>query len=172
MAFNKNACKRLSIIAGIDRESNKILNIIDEIVNTFLVKILRRVINVVIFSGRKTITIEDLQFLHLLCSEYPPIVCPTNLYKLLTMCKDTNDVLSKKEGYTLFTLKKPFDQLVRKIVRELFTQEIRISKNVSLLLQTMTEHHVITIMNRARTYISRENRDTLLLRDIKNALLC
>lgn len=170
MAFNKNACKRLSIIAGINRESSKVVDIVDQIVQTFLVKTLRRVINVVIFSGRKTITVDDLRFLSHVCPDQLQIACPQSLSKMMSMCKDTNRVMSGKEGYALFTLKKPFEQLIRKITRELCTDEIRIGKNVSLLLQTMTEHHVITIMNRAATYTARSGRETLLPRDIRNVL--
>jgi histone H3/H4 len=170
MAFNKSACKRLSIIAGINRESNKIMDIIDEIVNTFIIKTLRCLTNIVLFSGRKTITIRDLQFLPLICPEYSHIACPMNLDKLLKMCKITTDILCGEKGYALFTLKKPFNELIHKILREQSTEEIRIGRNVGLLLQTMTEHHIITIMNRAGSNIAIENRDTLLLRDIENAI--
>ncbi len=173
MSFNKNASKRLSIIAGIDRESRKVTDIINKLVHEYLTKTLHNAISVVLFSGRKTLIVDDLRFLSRICPEYPQVACPTNLAKLLQVCIKTTDletVLSGHKGYPLYTLKNPFNNLVRDITQGLSREEIRIGKNVVPLLQNMTEQYIIRIMTRAATYTLRDNRDTLLPRDIENTL--
>nr|QBK87602.1 MAG: histone-like protein [Marseillevirus LCMAC201] len=167
MSFNKNASKRLSIIAGIKRGSHGVTDIIKDVARDYLTKILRSTINIVLFSGRKTLLVEDLRFLSRICLESPQVACPTNLVKLAKVCikpKDIEAVLYGYRGYSLYTLKKPFNKLVRDIIHELYREEIRIGKNVTLLLQNMTEHHIIKVMNHAATY---SNRNTLLAKDIE-----
>ncbi len=173
MSFNKNAAKRLCTVAGINRESREITDIINRIVKTYLTTTLRRVINVVLFSGRKTVVVEDIRFLHRICPDQPWVASPSNLEKLSKICMNREDIveiLQGTKGYAIYTLKRPFNQLTREIIRELSESNIRIGKNVMLLLQNMTEQHVITIMNRAATYTTRDNRDTLLPLDIETVL--
>ena len=172
MSFNKNASKRLSIIAGIDRESREITNVINDIVQNYLDRILKQLINVVLFSSRKTITVDDIRFLPQICPNQPNIATADNLNSLTKtfIQKDLNEILCGRKGYAIYTLKKPFDNLVRETTLNLFQDEVRIGKNVVALLQHMTEHHVITIMNHAATYTVRDNRDTLLLKDIETTL--
>lgn len=174
MSFNKNASKRLSIIAGIDRESREITDIISNISHNYLTKLLKRLINVVLFAGRKTIAVDDIRFLSQICPDQPTVACPSNLSNLTKACtvqSDLEEVLRGKRGYTNYTLKKPFNNLVRSITRDLYREEIRIGKNVVSILQSMTEQHIVTVMNHAATYTIRESRGTLLPRDIETALL-
>nr|QBK88136.1 MAG: histone-like protein [Marseillevirus LCMAC202] len=173
MSFNKNASKRLSVIAGINRESREIADIINSIVHEYLTKTLGNAIKVVLFSGRKTLIVDDLRFLSRICPDYPQVACPTNLAKLAKVCiesKDIEAVLRGYKGYSLYTLKRPFNNLVRGLAHELCRADIRIGKNVIPLLQNMTEHQIIKIMNQAATYTIRDNRDTLLPKDIETAL--
>ena len=173
MSFNKNAAKRLCTVAGINRESREITNIINRIVKTYLTTTLRCIVNVVLFSGRKTILIEDVRFLHRICPDQSWVASPSKLEKLSKSCmnkKDIAEILRGTKGYAIYTLKRPFNQLVRKIIHELSEPDIRIGKNVMALLQNMTEYHIITIMNRAATYTDRDNRDTLLPLDIETVL--
>lgn len=173
MSFNKNATKRLSIIAGINRESRDVTNIINHTVQEYLNTIIRQVLSVVLFAGRKTILVKDVRFLHRVCPNQIQIACPTNLEKLSKLCINTVDikmVLGGTKSYALYTLKKPFSKYVRNIITELSELDIRVGKNVMTLLQTMTEQHIINIMNRAATYTIRDNRDTLLPLDIETAL--
>jgi len=70
----------------------------------------------------------------------------------------------------MYTVKKPFDCLVRDIVRKLYNEEIRIGKNVAQLLQNMTEQYVINVLSQSATYTRRYNRETLLALDIETAM--
>lgn len=173
MSFNKNASKRLSIIAGVERESRDITDIINSISQKYLFTLLNQLVNIILYSGRKTISVHDVRFLPQLCPEYPYIACATTLTKMTKLRikrDDLEDVLRQRKGYSVYTLKKPFESLVRDIIHKLHDEEIRLGKNVVQLLQNLTEHHIIDIMNRAATYTIRDKRDTLLPRDINTVL--
>ena len=112
MSFNKNATKRLSIIAGINRESRDVTNIINLIVQEYISTIIRQALSVVLFAGRKTILVEDVRFLHRVCPNRAKVSCPTNLDKLSKLCINPEDikmVLVGTKSYALYTLKRPFN---------------------------------------------------------------
>ena len=164
MSISKNACKRLSIVAGVHREEHQIIDHCNILIEKYIQKIVSDVANIVIFSGKKTITVSDVKMLCVL-SKYPQIVCPTNLDKLVNHCTNDEDLQSRKD-YPLYTLRKPFEDCVRSFLREF---DLRIGKNVITLLQTLTEHYIIVIMSRAKKIA--EPRETLLLRDLKKAVI-
>lgn len=172
MSFNKNACKRLSIIAGITRENKDITTIISDIVHSFLDRMIYNLIQILNFCNRRTITVQDLQFLLKLDNQF--IICPEQLTKLIRMCTDKKDldaVLRGDSGYKVYTLRKPFNNLVFEICKDYTTDPPHFAKNVMILLQILTEDLIIKTMNRAG--IVMYNRDTLLIRDLELAMkLC
>lgn len=173
MSFNKNASKRLCTVAGIDRESCDIVYIIDDIARTYIDKLLQTLVTIVLFSGRKTIKVDDIRFLSQICPDQSTVVCSTNFSSMVTMCTSKQDIeqaMYGHKGYAMYTVKKPFDCLVRDIVRKLYNEEIRIGKNVAQLLQNMTEQYVINVLSQSATYTRRYNRETLLALDIETAM--
>lgn len=173
MSFNKNSSKRLSILAGVERGSRELTDIINKIVKQYLHDIIYNLIQIVLFTGRKTITTDDFKILSKISPIYPNIIVANDLSKLTRLCIDTQDILTVmncNSGYNVYTLKNPFNNYIREITRDLCEEEIRLGKNVVILLQNMVEHHLITIMNQAITYTNGDNRDTLLSKDIEIVL--
>ena len=168
MSFNKNACKRLGTIAGVNRESMEITDTVRHIVDDYLTTLIYNVIQVVRYSGRKTITVDDIRFLSQI-TDLPNITYANNLTILTKMCVNSNDMLNVLQGYsgyTIYTQKKPFAELVREIVHDSCKDDLRIGKNVTLLLQNLVEHKIIRLFNRGAEFMKSCNRDTLLAKDI------
>lgn len=170
MSFNKNACKRLSIISGVSRENKDITSIINEIVYTFLDKIIYNLIQIINYCGRRTISVNDVKFLFKMTKGYH-VICSENFHKLVTMCSRKKELISvlKKEYFgCVYTLRTPFNKLINDICKSYCEDPPHIGKNVAILLQTITEDFIIRIMNRATNFMY--NRDTLLTRDIETAI--
>jgi len=167
MSFNINACKRLSIIAGITRENKQVTNIINEIVNNYITIIIHNLLDIIVFCGRKTITVDDIKFL---CNirNTPSIISSDNIN--FKSCIQQKDLILVNKSYNIYTLKKPFINLINNIIKDYLGQNnFRIGKNVHLILQNMTEHYIIEIMKKAHYFIMNE-RETLLPRDIELAV--
>jgi histone H3/H4 len=155
MSFNKSACKRLNIAAGVERSSTELPKFISKIVDEYISSLLEKLINIANFAGRKTIVLQDVTILGKLSNKYKIIICPNN-YSIL---------VKTNTEYSLFTVKKPFEQKVRSIIEPF---QLRMGKNVILLLQNMTEQYIITIIQKANIFTKNSQRDTLLPKDIES----
>ena len=173
MSFNKNACKRLSIIAGLSRENNEITNIINKLVYKYVHGIIHSLLQIISYCDKKTITVADVKLLMSIknVGDITSIVCVDDLSKLMHIKTKQTDLFhildGKSKGYNIFTLKSPFNNLIKGICKEILNNESNIphiGKNVNVLLQSLTENYIIMVMNRGTAGISRE---TLLLRDIE-----
>ena len=162
MSFNKNATKRLSLVAGISRESTEITDIVNELVKEYLCGILRQAAIICSFTGKRTILVNDIQFLSQVCGNIPKIICPNNLSKITQV--SIKNIISN--GYAVYTCKKPFFGLVRGLLDEMGNRHLRLGKNVVPLLQYLTEQEIISIMIKAKILMELDGRDTLLLRDM------
>jgi len=73
--------------------------------------------------------------------------------------------------YILYTLKGPFELMLRKLLVETCnTDDIRFEKGVVILLQHITEQYLITILTSCAIHMEQNNRDTLLVKDIESTL--
>lgn len=153
MSFNKNASKRLSIVAGIDRTSRDILYEINYITIEYIETYLKRLINILVFANRKTVTVDDMCILPYICKEYPHIIC-------------SNTLSLKKD--IIHTLHKPFEDMVRDIIKTT-NPEIRLGKNTVILLQNLAENYIVKLMRTGSLFMKSDRRDTLLPKDIDNA---
>ena len=153
MSFNKNASKRLSIVAGIDRTSRDILDYINCVTGEYIKTYLERLVYILVFTNRKTVMVEDIRILSHICREYPHIIC--------------SDTLSVKKDI-IHTLHKPFEDMIRDIIKTI-NPEIRLGKNTVTLLQNLVEHYIIKLMSIGSLFMRSDRRDTLLLKDLENA---
>jgi histone H3/H4 len=164
--FNKNSCKRLCRAAGIQRASNDIEDIINITCNKFLKITLARLVQLILYINKKTITIDDIKFLSYVCPDHPKIALSANFNKKFIMT-------TKKQPkfYILYTLKGPFELMLRKLLVETCnTDDIRFEKGVVILLQHITEQYLITILTSCAIHMEQNNRDTLLVKDIESTL--
>jgi len=169
MAFNKNSSKRLSIIAGINRESSDVIEIINTIAETYIHNIIKKTKHILIFTTKKTLSTTDIGILAELDNTFPQIICNDSLNELMETRmtnNDLHDVLNGEKSYNIYTVKKSFNNLVRKIIAIEFNEKIKIGKNVIVLLQNMTEQFIIILMNNALDIMNYNKHDTLVAKDI------
>jgi len=170
MSFNRNACKRLSFIAGIERESNEICDLIMENVDKYLYKLLDKLITLILYSDRKTITVNDIRFIHTIDNNYPNIIIPNNFSKFIKNYTNDKDIHNINHSYAIYTLKTPFQNLVKAHLKRIASEDIRIGKDVLIVLQNITEQFIINILKQAYLFTQLSKRETLLIRDIELAL--
>jgi histone H3/H4 len=166
IVLNKNACKRLCRAAGIPRASNDIQDIINVICNKFLKITLARLVQLVLYTNKKTIILDDIKFLSNICPDHPKIVMASNFNKkiLMTIKKDII-------YYKIYTLKGSFNIMIRELLYEISNnKDIRFGKDVVIVLQHLTEQYIITILKSCHIHMKQNNRDTLLVKDINSTL--
>lgn len=165
MSFNKNACKRLSIVAGIERESKDVMVYVNILTSEYLETLLYRITQIISLSSKKTINVNDIKFLSVICQEYPQVACPESFTKLVQVYIDS-DLVREGGSFALYTLKKPFETFVRDVLARL-NPDLRFGKNSLLLIQYLTEQYIISLMRNANVFMKLDNRDTLFAKDLE-----
>ena len=173
MAFNKNSSKRLCFIAGIQRESSDIIEEINNIAESYIKNIIKKTQYICFLSNKKTILISDICFLSQIDDTIPKIIYSDKLGSFIkTRMKknDIIDVIEGNKGYNVFTVKNSFNIIVKKILDE-NNSSIKLGKNVLILIQNLTEQYIIKLLNISFNIMKRNNRHTVLLKDIELANL-
>ena len=152
--LNKSSCKRLCVAAGVKRESIEIHEILSSFLYKYLQLLLKRLILLVKYNEKKTVSISDVVFISKICKDYKTLIIPIqNEYTILTT----------------FILKNSFRQLINNIVKEQTKNEdynIRFEKNVPILLQYLSEQYIIQYIKTCYKFTVMSKRDTLLSRDL------
>lgn len=157
MSFNKNACKRLCSVVNIKRESNDIHIIINNIVNNYITNIIKAICKIVSFCGRKTITKDDINIFHKIHNIN--LIYPDNISKIFNSNTNSQKVIESNRYYSLYTLKKPFDNMIRNIINDIHS-ELCVGKDVIILLQSITEDYIINILKKSYVYKNKEGNLT------------
>lgn len=147
MLLNKNIVKKMTSTVGIKRQSSVVPELIDKIAREYLILLLQRLLIIIQFVARKTITIADLHFLPKICGDYSKFVFPLDV-----------------KNFNNFTLKKPF----KKFVRRNLPNDIRLEVDSVPMLQTICERYILLILESASVFLG--DKETLDVKHIENAL--
>lgn len=161
--FNTNTIKRLASLAGINRQNKDVRNYINNIADDYLNQLLKRVLNIVVYAGRKTICVEDVQFLSNICPQYPKIIASDNTDKL-TVVYILN---AQGSRHCVRSRKKTFNTYIRTRINDLSMEEMRIGKNVSVIIQSLIEQYIVSVLKKAARLLRYQERETLLVRDLQ-----
>jgi len=152
MSFNTSSCKRLTVAANVSRFNHQVPEVLNTIATAFLSEYLDNLTVLMAYCNKKTITVNDIKFISTINYRFPKIICSNKPQFHFSK-------MSSQLAYPLYTTKKPFRELVRKLLKV----ELRFTKEAFLVLQSIVEHFLIKIINLSHYF---NEKDTLFPENI------
>jgi len=139
--------------ANISRFNHQVPEIVNTIATIFLKEYLDNLTTLMNYCNKKTVSVNDIKFVTSINYRFPKIIC-SNKPQFHFSKTGTSQF-----AYPLYTTKKPFRDLVRKLL----SVELRFTNEAFLVLQSTLEHFIIKILNLSHYF---NEKDTLFPENI------